>query len=226
MYMVFTNSIFTVRQNQETRTLFAQLIRLRRHVLKLSRVRCDIKGFTLIEVMVVVSIIALIIAILVPTIGAARKRAKAAQVFSDFDAVARALEAFKADFGFFPPKPNPTRTVPGDPSRHNVYIYYYLVKCDYNMNGIVDNNEQEMIDKGRIYLEFPEERFDSNKRLLDPWGTPYGLLLPISEGGWSPADGITSMMPFRMWSNGLNLTTNSSNPGMDGIDDYVNEKID
>ena len=180
-------------------------------------------GFTLIEIMLVLSIIALLMAILIPTVGYARRKAKASQVAADFEAIGRALEGFNEHFGFYPPKPNPTRPTSGDPSRHNIYIWYYLVKCDYNMNDTTDGNEQSFIDKGNVYLEFPDDRFNSNHLLLDPWGTPYGLLLPSKASGWSSDDGnLAVSMPYRIWSNGPNLTTDSSSPGMDGIDDCIN----
>jgi len=181
------------------------------------------QGFTLVEVMVVIAIIVLMMAILLPVVGHARKKAKEAQVFNDFQAIANALEGFKRDFGYYPPRPNPTRPIPSDPSRHNVYIWYCLEKCDLNLNDKTDPNEEKLIAQGRVYLDFPEDRFDSSHRLLDPWGTPYGLLLPAKASGWDPSIGEDVWpKPYRIWSCGPNKTTDSSSPGMDSIDDYNN----
>ena len=184
-----------------------------------SNSRCKF-GFTLVEIMVVLAAITLLFAILLPTINYMKKISKSAQVTSDFAAITRALEGFKTDFGYYPPKPNPTRTIPADPSFFNSYMWYFLVKCDYDMSGDANAYESEKLKQGAVYLEFPDERFDSSHRLTDPWGTPYGLLLPRKASGWDDAlDGRSYPTPFIIWSNGPNLTTKSSEPGMDGIDD-------
>ncbi|MFA4987546.1 MAG: hypothetical protein WC712_13270, partial [Candidatus Brocadiia bacterium] len=116
-------------------------------------------------------------------------------------------------------KPNPTRTIPAAASRHNIYIWYYLVSRDWNGNGTVDSTEE----KHTVYLDYPSEKFDSSHLLIDPWGNPYGLLLPSDPKGWSSAE-LGWGKPYRLWSNGPNSTTSSSDPGpgMDGIDDINN----
>ena len=60
-------------------------------------------GFTLIEVLVVILIIATLIAILVPTVLAAFRRAKEAQVAAEMNNLATALASFKERYGDYPP---------------------------------------------------------------------------------------------------------------------------
>ncbi len=60
------------------------------------------RAFTLVELLVVVAIIALLLAILVPTLHRARTQAKKAQVASQIQLIATALHAFSNDQGDFP----------------------------------------------------------------------------------------------------------------------------
>ena len=60
-------------------------------------------GFTLIELLVVIGIIALLIGLLLPTLSRARANARAARAMADLQAIATALEAYKADLGDYPP---------------------------------------------------------------------------------------------------------------------------
>src|SRR5437867_4025628 len=54
-------------------------------------------GFTLIEVLVVVAIIALLIAILMPSLGGARDQARRVQCLSNLQQIGRAFHTYAAD---------------------------------------------------------------------------------------------------------------------------------
>jgi prepilin-type N-terminal cleavage/methylation domain-containing protein len=60
------------------------------------------RGFTLIELMVVIAIIIILAAIAIPNYLTMTARAKKSRVASDFAAVATALESFKTDWGQYP----------------------------------------------------------------------------------------------------------------------------
>src|SRR5436190_18729986 len=70
------------------------------------------RAFTLIEMLVVIGIIALLIAILVPTIMGSVKRAKKVRTAADMQTIRTALDAYKADFGDYP-RPEPGETDDG-----------------------------------------------------------------------------------------------------------------
>ena len=61
------------------------------------------KGFTMIEVLMVVIIIGILIALLLPAIQGAIRTAKQAAVQSEVNALAQALASFKSKYGDYPP---------------------------------------------------------------------------------------------------------------------------
>jgi prepilin-type N-terminal cleavage/methylation domain-containing protein len=67
-----------------------------------SRVSLARRGFTLIEILVVVGIIVLLASILVPLVGRAMRQAKQTRTAADMAVIGTALEAFKADHGDYP----------------------------------------------------------------------------------------------------------------------------
>lgn len=62
----------------------------------------DHKGFTLVELLTVVAIIALLISIMVPVVSKARQQAKESAVRAQLHAIEVGLELFHTDFGFYP----------------------------------------------------------------------------------------------------------------------------
>jgi prepilin-type N-terminal cleavage/methylation domain-containing protein len=60
------------------------------------------RGFTLIELMVVIAIIIILAAIAIPNYLTMTTRAKKSRVASDFAAVATALETYRTDWGKYP----------------------------------------------------------------------------------------------------------------------------
>ena len=64
------------------------------------------KGFTLIELMIVIAIIIILAAIAIPNYLKMTQRARKARVASDFETLATALEAYATDWGFYPTDAN------------------------------------------------------------------------------------------------------------------------
>lgn len=61
------------------------------------------KAFTIVELLIVVTIIALLLGILLPSISMVRAKAKETAQKAQFAAIEMALEAFKQDYGDYPP---------------------------------------------------------------------------------------------------------------------------
>lgn len=60
------------------------------------------RGFSLVELLVVIGIVGLLIGILVPTISVALKKGKRATAAAQLQLIGTALEAYKGDFGDYP----------------------------------------------------------------------------------------------------------------------------
>ncbi|MEO8498536.1 MAG: prepilin-type N-terminal cleavage/methylation domain-containing protein, partial [Planctomycetota bacterium] len=65
--------------------------------------RKSLPGFTLVEMLVVIAIIGILAAILVPTLGAAIRRAKIGAVAMEVNQLSQAIEAYKLEFNDYPP---------------------------------------------------------------------------------------------------------------------------
>ena len=61
------------------------------------------KGFTLIELMIVIAIIIILAAVAIPNYLKMTSRARTAAIQSDLKALATALETYKTDWGAYPP---------------------------------------------------------------------------------------------------------------------------
>jgi len=60
------------------------------------------RGFTLIEILVVIGLLVVLIAITAPLVVRAQRQAVKSRVLADMQSIASALEAYKADFGDYP----------------------------------------------------------------------------------------------------------------------------
>jgi prepilin-type N-terminal cleavage/methylation domain-containing protein len=137
------------------------------------------RGFTLIEILIVVSIIAVLASLILAGVNIARKRAAIAVAQSNIETLNTALEQYVTDTGKFPgdkvkeydnafpslfealfgEKPPKGKGGPNSPymkfKESEVYIFDY--------------------DEDKYRQAYPEEIYDPRveKYLADPWGVPY-----------------------------------------------------
>jgi len=71
--------------------------------LKESQVRRGKNGFTIVELLTVLSIITILVSLLIPAISMVRRNAKEAQQKSQLANIEMALTSFKSDYGSYPP---------------------------------------------------------------------------------------------------------------------------
>ena len=62
-------------------------------------------AFTVVELLVVITVIAILTAILVPVVGSAYKRANEFAIQNEMSQLDQAIEQFKIKYGFYPPRP-------------------------------------------------------------------------------------------------------------------------
>lgn len=78
------------------------------------------QGFTIVELLTVMAVIALLIGLLVPALSMVKDRAKDIQQRAQFHAISSGLEMFKADFGSYP-ESNDNSYPPQNPFDNRVY---------------------------------------------------------------------------------------------------------
>ncbi len=95
--------------------------------------RRDASGFTLVELLTVISIIALLISILLPSLAQARAQAKKVKVQTQIDAIAKGLEMFRndhrdqypaSDYGY-----DPLRNLPNQTSKNQLSGAHWLARA-------------------------------------------------------------------------------------------------
>ncbi len=114
------------------------------------------KGFTLVELMVVVAVIAILATALLVGLGGARKRARDARRVSDMKQVQNVLELYYAKVGTYPnvstweelanslQTENITSQLPHDPLNSSDYTYHYGVSSDqqnYTLGARLENDD-------------------------------------------------------------------------------------
>jgi general secretion pathway protein G len=104
-----------------------------------SRITCHASAFTLVEMLLVITIIGILAALVVPKMMGRSEQARQAATHADLSAIKTALDAFEVDNGFYPKnlgellqQPSNAKNwhgpyldkVPQDPWGNN-YLYYY-----------------------------------------------------------------------------------------------------
>lgn len=140
-------------------------------------------GFTLVELLVVITIIAILAALVLSTAGGIQDKAARSRAQSEIAALSAALESYKADNGDYP-----TGTFNAGQANAN--------------KAIVTNLMPPIGSAGKVYFEFPKNMTNSSGDMIDPWGVTYGYQYPGSNGR-------SGSNFFDLWTT-ANKSTNSN----------------
>ena len=94
------------------------------------------KGFTLVELLVVISIIAMLLALLVPTVRSAISSAKRARIKTEVDLMHSSLMMYKNEYGSFPPCFGATASGTDRPVKHLRRLFPRCTNPSPQFNGI------------------------------------------------------------------------------------------
>lgn len=143
------------------------------HTTRFSRVASSRRGFTLVELLTVIAIIAVLAAILIPTVSRVRENARKAKTRVQFSQWVTAIETFRQDQGFWPdfgsePQAgNPWRSSDLDPEGNLVFNLGDTSRQRRIPRSFVEFLVGQQMD-GRpfdqTFLNSPRNRFHPNRR--------------------------------------------------------------
>jgi prepilin-type N-terminal cleavage/methylation domain-containing protein len=135
------------------------------------------RGFTLLELLIVISIIAILAAVLFPLFGMIKQKMRLSLAKNTMGNITMALEHYRADWNAFPPDDTPS-------SNGSEMIWYYLCRV---MQPTTSSGELSQMHYGP-YLKINENQLTdagsaSNKKFLSPLGGEYTYVQIIDPDG-------------------------------------------
>jgi prepilin-type N-terminal cleavage/methylation domain-containing protein len=106
------------------------------------------RAFTLVELLIVIGILVLMMGILLPTIGRARKAAVRSALQADLQAIVTAISAYQADFGDIP---RPDKFVPAPFQGSEILCWALLSPGPASMDGADGLGFRKRGTQGQVY---------------------------------------------------------------------------
>lgn len=164
------------------------------------KTRNQARGFTLIEILAVIAIIAIVVSILIPVAGGAKKTAQKRRAQTEMQSIKMAAMQFYEEHRYMP---WPDKVKVGDDKWATDSIAQGSV-----MDLLTGNNPLK-----KTYLQIPEKSRPADKSMVfvDPWGQPYQIgmdrnldgAVVVSGTGVAEWDGKTVMERVLVFSPGI-----------------------
>jgi prepilin-type N-terminal cleavage/methylation domain-containing protein len=194
------------------------------------------RGFTLIELIVVIMIIALLMGLVLGVAGPVRQAAARSQAQAEIAALETALSRFEIDNGFYPKAVSIGVSgdfYQGDPNtadyqRASRALFLavtgrsWLASTDVNTMGtsymavkesqVPPNQRGTSGSSNQIANNFSSyaSAINEGSYLLDPWGWPYGYYYNPDAPGTPPRFSLNNSSIFDLWSTGNQRVTPDS----------------
>lgn len=125
------------------------------------------RAFTVIELLVVITVIAILIALLFPAFNAVQDQAKRTQAKNDLTQIATAVNAFYTEYGKYPLVTADTTYGPGGTTNDLLFNELRAISATQNARQIVFISPPDVKDTSS-----PRSGINGGQ-FYDPWGTPY-----------------------------------------------------
>lgn len=175
------------------------------------------KGYTLVEVLIVMSIIAVIMSFILNASLNARKKAKLTQTHALMESISAALRMYQDDFGSYPPDDTLYRYVDEISATSGECLYYYLgaaFKREVNASVYAGpymkfkGDEVQTTSSSTCDFDADGSIDDDLKRIIDPWGGAIRYRIPPTQ----------NLNTFDLYSTGPDGIDNSG--GGDDINNW------
>ena len=156
-------------------------------------------GFSLLELICAMSVIAVLAAILLPTLGAARSTALKAKTRAQFAQWSAALEQFRQEYGYYPELGTDGRLASAADA-----VKFVRTLSAHNMDGTAVGDTADLNGNARriTFYAFAAGEFTGSGLLCDGFGNTEigvlvdrngdGLVKPGDDGSVSPVTGVES----------------------------------
>ncbi|MCK5160751.1 MAG: prepilin-type N-terminal cleavage/methylation domain-containing protein [Candidatus Aureabacteria bacterium] len=129
----------------------------------------NFRGFTIIEMIAVMAIIAILMGIILPIMGVAKKKALAAKAKIMIESIGAAIKMYEMDFGDLPPDADVT----GD-NHPTEPLYSYLTTPWTTANASIYAGPYiEFKGDVSIRIGVADSEPDGKYEIVDPWGNEY-----------------------------------------------------
>ncbi len=165
-----------------------------------SVVRSSIKGFTLIELMTVIAIIAVLAGLTIGVSSYANRNAVESRTKAEIRAMETALEAYKADYGGYPPM-DPTQFDPSGSGNPKISTDFSTLGSNGWLNIHFVYLALSGTNTPKAYMTFTPKQISTQTvsgvtytLILDPNGNPYG---------YNPYNPVGNPQTFDLFSAGV-----------------------
>ena len=162
-----------------------------------SGVRRPSSGFTLLELMLVIGIIAILASLLFPVVIGARAKVKQQQAMADTRTILMAIKAYRQEYGKWPAQVQQARDTT------------YVVSNYCVIQPLLGSNWHGFNPKNKIFLnlQISSNRMDTSGNYLDPWLVPYVICVD-EDGDNSMSVTTNQVMTYSATNAGQIIFTN------------------
>lgn len=149
------------------------------------------RAFTLIELLTVIAVIAILAAILIPTVGAVRVSAHQAKTRALFSQWASAMELFRQEYGYYP-------SIDGDGNRKVDTERFAVTLTGRSLDGSTPSDPAGNRKRLAFYRLSAGELDAAGERLVDAFGnTDIAVLVDRNGDGRIDNSGPEELVPVR-----------------------------